>query len=61
MDYKIPLPKNTYLLKKFSDFFYTFEDMKSKSMLENQELTSLRDFLLPLLMNGQVKVGDMGE
>ncbi len=58
MDYKIPLPNNTYLLKKFSDFFYTFEDMKSKSMLENQELTSLRDFLLPLLMNGQVKVGD---
>ena len=26
--------------------------------LENQQLTSLRDFLLPMLMNGQVKVAD---
>lgn len=26
---------------------------------ESRELTSLRDFLLPLLMNGQVKIGDM--
>ena len=24
---------------------------------ENQQLASLRDFLLPMLMNGQVKVG----
>jgi type I restriction enzyme S subunit len=27
-----------------------------KSQIENQQLTSLRDFLLPMLMNGQVKV-----
>ena len=26
---------------------------------ESRELTSLRDFLLPLLMNGQVKIGDV--
>ena len=26
------------------------------SINENQELASLRDFLLPMLMNGQVKV-----
>jgi type I restriction enzyme S subunit len=25
--------------------------------LQNQELTALRDWLLPLLMNGQVRVG----
>ena len=29
--------------------------------LENQHLASLRDFLLPMLMNGQVKVGKAGE
>ena len=28
-----------------------------KSQVENQQLASLRDFLLPMLMNGQVKVG----
>jgi len=28
---------------------------------ENQQLTSLRDFLLPMLMNGQVKVGAKGD
>lgn len=28
---------------------------------ENQQLASLRDFLLPMLMNGQVKVGKAGE
>ena len=27
---------------------------------ENQQLASLRDFLLPMLMNGQVKVGEFG-
>ncbi len=26
---------------------------------ENQQLSSLRDWLLPMLMNGQVSVGDM--
>ena len=25
---------------------------------QNQELASLRDWLLPMLMNGQVKIGD---
>ena len=29
--------------------------------LENQELASLRDWLLPMLMNGQVSVGDVEE
>lgn len=28
---------------------------------ENQQLSSLRDWLLPMLMNGQVKVGDVEE
>jgi len=28
---------------------------------ENQKLTELRDWLLPMLMNGQVRVGDVEE
>ena len=31
-----------------------FFEKIQKNSIENQELTSLRDFLLPLLMNGQV-------
>lgn len=30
----------------------------SKNMVENQELTKLRDWLLPLLMNGQATISD---
>lgn len=42
----------------------TFDSMLSKiisNRLQNQELTSLRDWLLPMLMNGQVSVGDVEE
>ena len=34
---------------------------KTQNIIENQELTSLRDWLLPMLMNGQVRVGDVEE
>ena len=37
-----------------------YESIMEKSV-ENQQLASLRDFLLPMLMNGQVKVGKAGE
>lgn len=36
-------------------------DLTAKLLSENQQLTSLRDFLLPMLMNGQVKVGGKGD
>ena len=43
-------------------FFYSFmeplQNKKQKNLKENQELVSLRDWLLPMLMNGQVKVQD---
>jgi type I restriction enzyme S subunit len=42
---------------KFYDFMEQLESKKQKNLKENQELTSLRDWLLPMLMNGQVKVG----
>ncbi len=44
------------LLDKFNEYVYGLFDLKSNTMIENQELASLRDFLLPMLMNGQVKV-----
>jgi type I restriction enzyme S subunit len=41
---------------KFYDFMEQLESKKQKNLLENQKLTELRDWLLPMLMNGQVKV-----
>ena len=41
-------------LLKFTDIIIQMEACQA----ENQQLASLRDFLLPMLMNGQVKVGE---
>lgn len=42
------------ILEQFNERIFQQEKMKSNIIVENQELSSLRDFLLPLLMNGQV-------
>ena len=52
--YRVEIPDDT-VLDKFADLMIDIEMKKSKIIIENQELVSLRDFLLPLLMNGQVK------
>ncbi len=44
------------LAQRFFDFVCPIEDMKQKRLKENDELSLLRDWLLPLLMNGQVTV-----
>ena len=44
------------VLSKFADFTLNIEKMKSEIILQNKKLISLRDRLLPLLMNGQVEV-----
>ena len=54
-DYLMPLPPMR-LLQKFAKTIKNIESEKSLIITENIELTSLRDFLLPMLMNGQVKV-----
>lgn len=50
---KIILPKKI-ITEKFEKKVFKLFQMKINNDVENQELTSLRDFLLPLLMNGQV-------
>lgn len=55
--YKLEIPDNT-VLDKFEKLMLDIEVKKSKTIKENQELVSLRDFLLPLLMNGQVGFKD---
>ena len=46
------------LLKKFSDIVSPYYHLISRVKFENKEMVELRDFLLPLLMNGQVRVKD---
>jgi type I restriction enzyme S subunit len=54
-DYLVEIP-STEVLKAFGERILGIERKKSEIILENQQLASLRDFLLPMLMNGQVKV-----
>ncbi|NLX26580.1 MAG: GIY-YIG nuclease family protein [Lentisphaerae bacterium] len=44
------------VLRKFNALAAPVQAKKQKLLFENQQLTSLRDFLLPMLMNGQVQV-----
>lgn len=56
LEYKLAIPEKTIRLS-FSEKIVPIEKQKNVLMKENMELTSLRDWLLPMLMNGQVKVG----
>lgn len=55
-DYLTEIPPAA-LLKSFADVVLACEKKKSEIILENLQLAELRDFLLPMLMNGQVTVG----
>jgi type I restriction enzyme S subunit len=47
------------LIKKLDNIIKPILDKKVRLEEENQQLASLRDWLLPMLMNGQVRVGDV--
>lgn len=49
------------LINKLDEIIRPILEKKVKLEEENQELASLRDWLLPMLMNGQVSVGDVEE
>ena len=50
-------PKESTLIEEFSDRAIAINEAISNTITENKKLADLRDFLLPMLMNGQVKVG----
>jgi type I restriction enzyme S subunit len=56
-----PIFLNDLLIEKYNDFTFSIFEKLEKIKLENQKLTELRDWLLPMLMNGQVKVIDEEE
>lgn len=49
------------LAQKYNSFAKELEKKKQSNLKQNQELAQLRDWLLPMLMNGQVKVEDVEE
>lgn len=54
-NHKIPIVP-IELMKQFFDKVYPIHQKIQKNLLENQKLAELRDWLLPMLMNGQVRV-----
>jgi type I restriction enzyme S subunit len=54
MRYQLPYSSST--AQRFGELTAPFLTQRVKSAAENRELTQLRDWLLPLLMNGQVRV-----
>lgn len=54
---KMIYPSSNIIEKFFQNIVYSFQKIKNLQK-QNQQLAQLRDFLLPMLMNGQVGVGD---
>ena len=57
-DVKIALPPSDMLIEKFYDLCASIDEQKQAVLEENQKITRLRDWLLPMLLTGQVKVTD---
>ena len=53
---KILIPYNEKIFRSFSKVANQWASMIVKKQRENQKLAQLRDWLLPMLMNGQVRV-----
>jgi type I restriction enzyme S subunit len=53
--YLFAMPQQS-LAKDFNEFLKPFISKMENNVSENQQLTQLRDWLLPLLMNGQITI-----
>ncbi|MDP3358314.1 MAG: restriction endonuclease subunit S [Lutibacter sp.] len=58
--HKVALPKKE-IVEIFYEFMQPIQAKKQKNLLENQQLATLRDWLLPMLMNGQVTISEATE
>jgi hypothetical protein len=55
-DSRVKIPTLLHLTR---EFVKPIGIQKQKNLKQNQQLASLHDWLLPILMNGQVRVGAM--
>ena len=56
---KFKIAYNEYIIDSFSKTTFPYLKKIEQNLEENQKLTELRDFLLPMLMNGQINVDDV--
>ncbi|HFC6418610.1 TPA: restriction endonuclease subunit S, partial [Neisseria meningitidis] len=56
-EFKIILPSKD-ISQKYNEIANTFFVKVRNNIKQNHQLTQLRDFLLPMLMNGQVSVAE---
>jgi type I restriction enzyme S subunit len=54
LDFNVPF--NTEIVQKFNEI--AFKEIIANNITQNFELEKLRDWLLPMLMNGQVTIND---
>ncbi|GAL74320.1 type I restriction-modification system specificity subunit S [Nonlabens ulvanivorans] len=54
-NHQMPIPPSG-LIEQFHDYAKPIHSKIQKNLQQNQKLTELRDWLLPMLMNGQVQV-----
>lgn len=52
--YKFPYPQDEKVLAKFCDFYDPILQRKKDLRKENQQLKAMKDWLLPVLMSGQI-------
>ena len=55
---KLSVPKNQKIIFQFNEQVNAIFKKIELNKKSNQELVKLRDWLLPMLMNGQVTVGE---
>lgn len=55
--YRVAFPPKK-LVEQFHSIVKSLEEKRQSNLLQNQQLASLRDWLLPMLMNGQVTITD---
>ncbi|MCB9236227.1 MAG: restriction endonuclease subunit S, partial [Bacteroidia bacterium] len=58
--FKLPIPPKS-LLERFERIVHPYFEIETNNSLQNQKLAELRDWLLPMLMNGQVTVKEAEE
>lgn len=58
---KVCLPSDTDIVSSFNSKINPIFSQITNNHQQNQELANLRDWLLPMLMNGQIKVGDLDQ
>jgi type I restriction enzyme S subunit len=57
MNLDIAFPMESNLIEKATVIFQQYNEKIASNLEQNQKLSELRDWLLPMLMNGQVSVG----